>query len=882
MTTPHVTARLIHLAAAFATFAAGCSALIGIQDLPPGCIVDADCNSGDPCAVDSCGSDGLCARTPKPESAGCVDLNQHAGTCLGGECVVKCTPANVATACDEGNACTADSCAAGLCVHQPLDGEVAAVKQTVGDCKHRLCAQGVVVEQRDDSNIPVDGNPCHQHLCTEGQPTTPPQDKGASCGDAMDPLAKVCDGAGSCVQCNSVADCTHLLPDTDCHTATCVEGKCVPKYALEGTVVNATLQTKGDCHKVVCDGAGETKSIVDDTNNLPAAPNDCIAYTCTNGVLTKPPVAKDAACGPMGKPGCIGGTCCDGAGTCVGCNSAAQCGTNTDCQTWACVTQKCVPTNATKGTVTVNNPPQKSGNCQQLQCDGTGGVVSVANDGNLPADDGTGCTTPTCSNGTASLPPKTLDTVCMATKYCDGNGKCVACNNAGQCTQPPDCQVATCKNNACGVDNVMQGQAAKTQTGGDCQKNVCDGMGKFASSIDNTDAPACNNNACVSAGCNNGNPTCTPLALGTQVANKCDAATGCANAPCACNNAPYPNTACLSKAGAACAMAATCISGFCTDSVCCNAACNGACDVCDATGTCKPNSVTNTTNPGDCDANVGCASPPCQCDGGAACRSQDGVACANGGTCASGFCVNAVCCKTACTTACAACSKAKGAMTDGTCQLNAVVNMQDAGRCDDTNGACNGTDKCTCDPAGNCKAVLGEACTMGTQCASGFCADGVCCDTACATGCSACSVAKGAATNGTCAAKVVKNQTDPGGCDANNGGCGAQCSCDAGGNCLRAKGQACATAGQCATGFCPSDDLVCCDSACNTKVCSACSMAKGASADGTCTLNAVKTSGPDPSTCHDTVGCPNNKPGPCYCDPMNGWCCNSGGFCYTM
>lgn len=48
---------------------------------------------------------------------------------------------------------------------------------------------------------------------------------------------------------------------------------------------------------------------------------------------------------------------------------------------------------------------------------------------------------------------------------------------------------------------------------------------------------------------------------------------------------------------------------------------------------------------------------------------------------------------------------------------------------------------------------LGEPCSDASSCKSGFCADGVCCDSACgngATDCQACSVAAGAATDGTC------------------------------------------------------------------------------------------------------------------------------------
>jgi hypothetical protein len=49
--------------------------------------------------------------------------------------------------------------------------------------------------------------------------------------------------------------------------------------------------------------------------------------------------------------------------------------------------------------------------------------------------------------------------------------------------------------------------------------------------------------------------------------------------------------------------------------------------------------------------------------------------------------------------------------------------------------------------------ALGSACTFSSECGSNFCVDGVCCNTACAGGttdCQACSVAAGAAADGTC------------------------------------------------------------------------------------------------------------------------------------
>jgi MYXO-CTERM domain-containing protein len=91
-------------------------------------------------------------------------------------------------------------------------------------------------------------------------------------------------------------------------------------------------------------------------------------------------------------------------------------------------------------------------------------------------------------------------------------------------------------------------------------------------------------------------------------------------------------------------------------------------------------------------------------------------------------------------------------------------------------------------------AVQGTPCTAGSSCPSGqFCVDGVCCDTACAGGtrdCQACSVAAGAAKNGTCG-PVVAGQSCTAGTAA--GVCTSAGSCmavppDAGGDATTADG----------------------------------------------------------------------------------------------
>jgi hypothetical protein len=88
--------------------------------------------------------------------------------------------------------------------------------------------------------------------------------------------------------------------------------------------------------------------------------------------------------------------------------------------------------------------------------------------------------------------------------------------------------------------------------------------------------------------------------------------------------------------------------------------------------------------------------------------------------CASGFCVDGVCCESAC---------------DGICQT-----------CADSPGTCtlvlqnNGDDTCSdvCDGAGACKKFMGSMCALGEECVSGFCTEGVCCETACTGLCETC------------------------------------------------------------------------------------------------------------------------------------------------
>lgn len=146
--------------------------------------------------------------------------------------------------------------------------------------------------------------------------------------------------------------------------------------------------------------------------------------------------------------------------------------------------------------------------------------------------------------------------------------------------------------------------------------------------------------------------------------------------------------------GFTCSSDSACTSGFCVGGFCCNTACTGSCMTCGAPGLL-----------GVCTTLASCLAPT-------------GATCTAGTDCATGFCIDGVCCNTACSGNCLACN-APGAVG-------------------------------TCTQTSTCAQPNGSSCNLGGDCVSGFCVGGVCCDTACTGTCMSCNVT-GAV--GTCSPK---------------------------------------------------------------------------------------------------------------------------------
>jgi hypothetical protein len=118
-------------------------------------------------------------------------------------------------------------------------------------------------------------------------------------------------------------------------------------------------------------------------------------------------------------------------------------------------------------------------------------------------------------------------------------------------------------------------------------------------------------------------------------------------------------------------------------------------------------------------------------DGG--CGRPLGATCSVEIQCESGFCVDGVCCGSACTGACRSCNQPG---KDGMC-LAYQQGSDPSGECA-TGLTCNGVGSCGPPPSGSKQ--QGELCGAGPECQSGFCVDGVCCATACTEACRTCAI----------------------------------------------------------------------------------------------------------------------------------------------
>jgi MYXO-CTERM domain-containing protein len=349
--------------------------------------------------------------------------------------------------------------------------------------------------------------------------------------------------------------------------------------------------------------------------------------------------------------------------------------------------------------------------------------------------------------------------------------------------------------NECITRNCIDGVCCNTACGGTCDTCVGSSPGTCAPTFGPTRGRSCPGSApCVSSctGGDNCSPSTAACGGGT-----CNPATETALPTVYCSGGSCP-----SPTPIACAP-------FTCNST--NTACKNTCAV-----------------DGDCSSGNFCS--------GGTCVSQlpPGSPCTLKNQCLSGFCVDGVCCSTACTEQCGSCSLTGKA---GTC--SGVTGAPVGGR------AVCATDGTVC--GGACDGSTITACAYPTtSCRTADCTAGVATAAASCDGKGACPLA----TTTVCA---------PYACSGT--GCGTTCTTDAdcatGNWCQTGKcvpksivGASCGTAAECTSGNCI--DFVCCDKPCSGS-CEACDVAGRI---GTCSTISGAPHGTRTCPADPTTGCP--------------------------
>jgi hypothetical protein len=292
------------------------------------CASDADCKvGGDTCNVFACDLQAnACSTTPVGGCCTthdqCADLDPASlDTCASGVCTHPPNPeycASAGDACNDGNACTADSCdlAAKTCQHSPIAGCCLA-----------------------DAGCADDGDVCTTHTC--------------------DLALHTCRTTAVAGCCNTSADCG----DGDACTAdTCSAG-----HACHHAAVAGCCHADGDCQ----DGLGCTTDAC--VANLCQA--TAIAGCCTPGA---DPATLAAQCGadPDGASPCQAWTCpasaqCTLAVNPTCCNTGADCQDGDGCTADACVSHLCKHTLVAEGCCDADSDCSEAdgSSCTAPKCD---------------------------------------------------------------------------------------------------------------------------------------------------------------------------------------------------------------------------------------------------------------------------------------------------------------------------------------------------------------------------------------------------------------------------------------------------------------------------------------------------------------------------------
>jgi hypothetical protein len=849
-----------------------------------GVCCDTDCGNN---ACNACtaslkgnGVDGVCG--PRPAGSGgnseycnydSPDTCGETGVCDGaGNCALFAT----------GTVCNPPYCV-GNFLHDPdtCDGG-----GTCGAGTTHLCDPGVCTGTSCRLDCKVDddcalGAYCAGNTCAPlkplGQPATKPQE--CQSGVAVDGVCCDAPCTGTCSAC------------TASKKGGGADGTCGPVKV--GTDPDSECPTQGatSCgSNGACDGAGACAF-------YPAG-TVCAAAACVGSTSVQPSLCDGTGtCVPGGAlscdpAGCLGGVCLSGCTTDPQCVGSAYCSANT------CVPQKALGQPAT-GTNECLSGTIADGVCCNLPCTGTcvactallkgGGVDGVCGPIKAGSDPGNEC----ANQGAAS---------CGTSGSCDGLGACALYPSGTQCAAASCAGNQLHKPSQCDGAGSCLSQGTVTCTPGVCAGGTCQGGCVI-------DADCASNAFCAAGKCNVklplGQPAPTPnqcqsghtadgvccdvSCVGTCTA--CTAAKKGSGADGTCGSIQAgsdPDVECTDQGATSCGAIGACSgSGSCalypSGTVCSAPSCQGTqvvpSGLCDGLGSCvvgKASDCAPSTcaggicqaacvTDGDCIATAFCAAGNC------APKQPLGQPATGPNECLSGYLADGICCNTACTGTCVACTHVKkGLGADGTCgTIQAGKDPDD--ECSDqgtascgTTGSCDGQGACGLYPA-------------GTVCAAGACEGAFLVQPNLCDGSGTCVV--GGTTD--CSPAMCANLVCATACLTDDDCMAGTAFCSNAGVCQAKKpvGSPALGNNECLTGF--QADGVCCSTACAGGPCDACSVSAGALVDGECApKDGVACDDGDPCTTGDTCsGATCVGATPKDCPPLDA--CHDQGACDT-
>jgi hypothetical protein len=488
---------------------------------------------------------------------------------------------------------------------------------------------------------------------------------------------------------------------------------------------------------------------------------------------------------------------------------------------------------------------------------GMGGTGGSTTECRVTGDCGTSdeCRTYACEAGVCSTTDAPLGTSCGAAgEVCNGRGQCVAASCADTVQNGDETDVD------CGGSCPPCANDDGCLVGDDCSSGFCDDTG-----------------AAGGGGAGGAGATCQPC----TVDGECNASGDlwCDEGVCATTLVD----------GDPCGGDNECASDHCVDGVCCDTACEGACDACSVAAGSSVDGVCEVVAQGA----IGMpACAPYVCDGlSAACPAS----CSGNGDCTAGVsCSSGFCCDAPCSGTCQSCAGAHTGGIDGIC-ADVIAGTDPLSACP-SGQACDGN--------GSCLGALGNACGSAGDCLSGNCVDGVCCDGACGGGvagdCQACNVA---GLEGTCAPEPAATSCG----DPTSNACTAPDTCDGNGTCLpnhQSAGSACGdpSSSECTSpdtcdgsGSCLANDATT-GTACGDPSSTDCTSPDSCDGSGSCLANdatagtacgdSSATACTSPDSCDGSGTClPNHATAGTACgDPSNTACtdpdaCDGNGSC---